>query len=198
MLYRIQNTNTAQVLGFYTGATAAEALDAMARDAGYMSHADACAIIETDGRDLAVVTVDVAIAEAAAYTAQCFVDCYRAECPAEKWIKGAWKTDTSDDALTGLGADHWPTYLAAVRREVARIQGSSVTDADIRTLRSEASAAGDTTMVDTCNTALSKVVGPGDVVIYDYDGNPAPAVDDVLFARAECARAIDAAAAMED
>ena len=60
--YRIHNTRTAVVLGVYEGETEAEALDAMAVDAGYGSYDDAlalnshagdfiaCELMATDGR----------------------------------------------------------------------------------------------------------------------------------------------------
>jgi hypothetical protein len=40
MLYRIENTHSGIVLGDYEAESAAEALDAMARDAGYQDYAD--------------------------------------------------------------------------------------------------------------------------------------------------------------
>jgi hypothetical protein len=39
--YHIENATTGVCLGDYQGATAQEALDAMARDAGYANYADA-------------------------------------------------------------------------------------------------------------------------------------------------------------
>lgn len=41
-------------LGTYVGATKKDALDAMARDAGYRDHADACDVTSDDGADLVV------------------------------------------------------------------------------------------------------------------------------------------------
>jgi hypothetical protein len=40
MKHMITNTRSGYVLGLYDGATPAEALDAMARDAGYADYAD--------------------------------------------------------------------------------------------------------------------------------------------------------------
>lgn len=51
--YLIQNTATAVILGTYEGANEAEALDAMAIDAGYDSYADALALNSHAGDNLA-------------------------------------------------------------------------------------------------------------------------------------------------
>lgn len=40
--YEISNRSSGQILGTYIGATHWEALDAMARDAGYRDYAQAC------------------------------------------------------------------------------------------------------------------------------------------------------------
>ncbi len=57
--YEIQNANTAYVLGVYEGETEEEALDAMARDAGYQDYAS---IAEQQGQadedDLVITEVD--------------------------------------------------------------------------------------------------------------------------------------------
>lgn len=50
--YKISSANFD--LGTYEGATSADALDAMARDAGYRDHADACEVTCDDGADLIV------------------------------------------------------------------------------------------------------------------------------------------------
>lgn len=42
--YMIENTVSGVILGEYDGATEAEALDALARDAGYESYDDACRV----------------------------------------------------------------------------------------------------------------------------------------------------------
>jgi hypothetical protein len=53
-IYTITNTVSGATIGTYEGATEAEALDAMARDAGYDSHADMLKTIESDGSDIRV------------------------------------------------------------------------------------------------------------------------------------------------
>jgi len=42
--WTIENSRTGMVMGTYKGATEAEALDAMARDAGYRDYAEACEV----------------------------------------------------------------------------------------------------------------------------------------------------------
>ena len=54
--FQIENTRFATILGVYEGADEAEALDAMARDAGYADYADCCAEIAGEG-DLLVTEV---------------------------------------------------------------------------------------------------------------------------------------------
>jgi len=46
-LYSISNTRSGVVLGVYEGATESEALDAMARNAGYRDHAEAESVAPT-------------------------------------------------------------------------------------------------------------------------------------------------------
>jgi hypothetical protein len=52
--WTIENVKSGMVLGTYEGETAAEALDAMAHDAGYKSHAAACEVTGEDGSELRV------------------------------------------------------------------------------------------------------------------------------------------------
>lgn len=56
--YRITNMTSGLTLGDYEGATSADALDTMARDAGYADHAAMCAVTESDGSDLRVREVE--------------------------------------------------------------------------------------------------------------------------------------------
>lgn len=56
--WRIRNTSTAVVLGDYPGATAAEALDAMAKDAGYPSYASACEEVPVAEGEIEVTPAD--------------------------------------------------------------------------------------------------------------------------------------------
>lgn len=53
--YLITNTHSGAELGVYEGNTEAEALDAMARDAGYSSYAECCAVAPTREGEIAVV-----------------------------------------------------------------------------------------------------------------------------------------------
>lgn len=57
--FRIENRASGLVLGEYEGDTQAEALDAMARDAGHTNFAAACEVTEEDGSDLIVTEVAV-------------------------------------------------------------------------------------------------------------------------------------------
>lgn len=61
--YTITNTKSGATIGIYEGATEAEALDAMARDAGYESYADQLATIESDGSDIGVTELAYAGAQ---------------------------------------------------------------------------------------------------------------------------------------
>jgi hypothetical protein len=49
--FEIANTHSGLVLGVYEGETADDALDAMARDAGYQDYRDACSITLTKYTD---------------------------------------------------------------------------------------------------------------------------------------------------
>lgn len=55
--YRIENTVSGADLGVYEGSTEAEALDAMARDAGYRDHAHAEEITPSKSGELAVTQI---------------------------------------------------------------------------------------------------------------------------------------------
>lgn len=57
MRYQIENTISGIVLGIFEGATEAEALDAMARDAGYRDYADACTVAPAQDGEIAVTEV---------------------------------------------------------------------------------------------------------------------------------------------
>lgn len=56
--YRIFNSASGVDLGTYEAATAAEALDAMARDAGYADYAACCEAVPAGKDDLKVVEVE--------------------------------------------------------------------------------------------------------------------------------------------
>lgn len=58
--YRITNTVSGLVLGFYEGTDEADALDTMARDAGYADHDAACDVATVEDGELSVVEVKVA------------------------------------------------------------------------------------------------------------------------------------------
>lgn len=55
--YLITNTISGVELGAYEGAAAAEALDAMARDAGYSDYAECCEVAPASNGEIAVTQV---------------------------------------------------------------------------------------------------------------------------------------------
>ncbi len=57
-MYRITNTISGTVLGLYPGESEQEALDAMARDAGYEDHEAACKVAPVKDGELAVVPME--------------------------------------------------------------------------------------------------------------------------------------------
>ena len=56
--WKITSDASGADLGVYEGDTAGDALDAMAREAGYGSHSEACAVTGDDGRHLRVTRVE--------------------------------------------------------------------------------------------------------------------------------------------
>lgn len=56
--WRITNANSGLELGVYEGADQADALDTMARDAGYRDYADACEVAPLEQGELLVELVD--------------------------------------------------------------------------------------------------------------------------------------------
>lgn len=52
--FQIENTVSGLILGVYEGATEAEALDAMARDAGYADYAEAQKVAPADDGEIAI------------------------------------------------------------------------------------------------------------------------------------------------
>jgi len=63
--YRITKTRSGHTLGDYQGATESEALDAMARDAGYENFEAACEVAPIKDGELLVEELDLLAAEAA-------------------------------------------------------------------------------------------------------------------------------------
>lgn len=55
--YEIENTKSGIILGQYEGATEAEALDALARDAGYTDYADMCAVAPAANGEIVVTEI---------------------------------------------------------------------------------------------------------------------------------------------
>ena len=58
--YRIENTSSGVILGEYEGVSEAEALDAMARYAGYSDYAAACIVAPVDDDEISVTLVNTA------------------------------------------------------------------------------------------------------------------------------------------
>jgi len=56
--FEINNRTSGLVLGVYEAANEADALDEMARGAGYENFADACFVVDNDGSDMIVRRVD--------------------------------------------------------------------------------------------------------------------------------------------
>ena len=56
--FRIENTISGVILGDYEGATEAEALDAMARDAGYSDYAACCEVAPAKEGEISITEVD--------------------------------------------------------------------------------------------------------------------------------------------
>jgi len=56
--FQITNTRSGVDLGAYDGATEAEALDAMARDAGYRDYAEACEVAPAEPGEIVVTKID--------------------------------------------------------------------------------------------------------------------------------------------
>lgn len=56
-LYRIENARSGVVLGEYDGDTAEEALNAMARDAGYADYAKSCEVVPVADGEILVTLV---------------------------------------------------------------------------------------------------------------------------------------------
>ena len=52
LTFRIETTASGVILGDYEAATTFEALDAMARDAGYADYADCCGSVPTKGGEV--------------------------------------------------------------------------------------------------------------------------------------------------
>jgi hypothetical protein len=57
-LFQIENDRTGVVLGVFSAATETEALEAMARDAGYLCYAEACEVAPTLDDELIVTEVN--------------------------------------------------------------------------------------------------------------------------------------------
>ncbi len=56
--YRIENTISGAILGDYEGETEADALNAMARDAGYADYAACCEVAPVKDGEISVTEVD--------------------------------------------------------------------------------------------------------------------------------------------
>ena len=58
MKWRIANSTSGIILGTYEGETKADALDAMAIDAGYKDYATACEATESEAGELTITKID--------------------------------------------------------------------------------------------------------------------------------------------
>lgn len=59
--YRISSSHSSVELGVYEGANEAEALDAMARDAGYADHAAACEVAPVEDDELLIEKIEYSL-----------------------------------------------------------------------------------------------------------------------------------------
>lgn len=116
MRYQISSKTSGAVLGTYEGDSPAAALDAMAQDAGYADHREACIQSGDDGAHLVVTAVDPLIEHAKAM-AEAFVEEFGAAWNDE--TDGDWDSAAFEDAPSPRDFSAWKAAFVAETERLA-------------------------------------------------------------------------------